>query len=262
VIARLGLEQVCVHRPPVVGVLSTGDELREGPGVLARGTIRDSNRPMLLALVAGCGFPTVDLGIVPDVEETLRRVLIEGARTCDALVTSGGVSVGDLDVVRKVLGDLCAGSMHWMQIDIRPARPFAFGLIDGRVPVFGLPGNPVSSSVSFELLARPALRSMAGHFDLFRPTLRALADVDLPRRRDGKVHFVRAWATVDAGGGLHVQPSGGQDSHQLKAMADANALVVLPDGGGARAGDEVDVLVFDADRLAVTGAEWRAPRDA
>jgi molybdopterin molybdotransferase len=101
---------------------------------------------------------------------------------------------------------------------------------------------------------------MAGHRDLFRPTLRALADVDLPRRPDGKTHFLRASATVDAGGRLHVRPSGGQDSHQLKAMADANALVMQPDGNGARAGDEVDVLVFDADRLGPRDGPSAVPR--
>ncbi len=248
-IARLGLETVCVHRRPTVGVLSTGDELREGPGALERGAIRDANRPMLLALLEAAGFPTIDLGIVPDDEATLRRVLTDAAATCDALVTSGGVSVGDLDVVRMVLTDLGGPSMHWMQVAIRPAKPLAFGLLDGRVPVIGLPGNPVSSSISFELFARPALRRMQGHRDPFRPTLRALADHDLPRRPDGKIHFVRTWARTDIEGRLHVVASGGQDSHQLKALADANALVVLEDGDGARAGDEVRVLVLDGHRL-------------
>jgi molybdopterin biosynthesis enzyme len=140
-----------------------------------------------------------------------------------------------------------------MQVAIRPAKPLAFGLIDGRVPVFGLPGNPVSSMVSFELFARPALKRMGGHSEAARPALSAVADVDLTRDPDGKVHLLRAVATVDANGRLHVRPSGGQESHQLRAMAEANALVVLPDGPGAQTGDEVGVLLLDGERLRVSG---------
>src|ERR1039458_4646390 len=179
VLARLGLESVPVHRPPTVGVLSTGDELRQGPAPLPRGAIRDGNRPMLIALIERAGYSTIDLGIVPDDAATLRKVFENAATECDAFVSSGGVSVGDLDVVRIVLSEMCGPSMHWMQIAIKPAKPLAFGVIDGRVPVFGLPGNPVSSMVSFELFARPALRRMGGHTEVVRPTLSAVTDVDL-----------------------------------------------------------------------------------
>ncbi len=253
VLARLGLESAPVYRPPTVGVLSTGDELREGPAPLPRGAIRDGNRPVLLALVERSGYPVIDLGIVPDDVATLRKVFENAATECDALVTSGGVSVGDLDVVRIVLSEMCGPSMHWMQVAIKPAKPLAFGMIDGRLPVFGLPGNPVSSMVSFELFARPALRRMGGHTEVIRPTLSAVTDVDLPRDADGKVHLFRVLASVDARGRLHVRPSGGQDSHQLRAMAEANALAVLPDGPGASAGDEVAVLLLDGDRLHPSG---------
>lgn len=250
VVARLGVESVLLYRPPTVGLLSTGDELREGPAALPRGAIRDGNRPMLLAVVEQAGFPVVDLGIVPDDPERLASVFADAATRCDAVVTSGGVSVGDLDVVRMVLTDVCGDSMRWMQVAIKPAKPLAFGVLDGRVPVFGLPGNPVSSIVSFELFARPALRKMAGHRDLERPALAAVADVELRRQEDGKVHFVRVALDVDADGRLHARPSGGQDSHQLRAMAEANGLAVLPDGPGTRAGEQVAVLLLDADRLA------------
>jgi molybdenum cofactor synthesis domain-containing protein len=249
VIAHLGLESVPVHRPPTVGVLSTGDELREGSAPLPRGAIRDGNRPMLTALIKRAGYPTIDLGIVPDDKTALRNVFESAASECDAFVTSGGVSVGDLDIVRIVLSEMCGPSMHWMQVAIKPAKPLAFGLIDGRLPVFGLPGNPVSSMVSFELFARPALRRMGGHQEVVRPTLSAVTDVDLMRDPDGKVHLLRVLAAVDATGRLHIRPSGGQDSHQLRASAEANALAVVPDGPGARAGDSVDVLLLDGDRL-------------
>jgi molybdenum cofactor synthesis domain-containing protein len=254
VLARLGLESGARDRPPTVGVLSTGDELREGPALLSRGAIRDGNRPMLVALIERAGYPTVDLGIIPDDATTLRKVFENAASECDALVTSGGVSVGDLDIVRIVLSEMCGPGMHWMQVAIKPAKPLAFGMIDGRLPVFGLPGNPVSSMVSFELFARPALRQMGGHTDVVRPTLSAIADVDLTRGADGKVHLVRVLACVDATGRLHVRPSGGQESHQLRSMADANALAVLADGHGVRSGDPVRVLLLDGDRLHSSGS--------
>ncbi len=249
VLARIGVESVEVHRPPTVGLLSTGDELREGSGSLPRGAIRDGNRPVLAALLEGAGYPIVDYGIIPDDAATLRKTIERAANRCDALVTSGGVSVGDLDIVRIVLQDMCGPQMHWMQVAIRPAKPLAFALVDGRVPVFGLPGNPVSSMVSFQLFARPALRKMAGHSQLVQPALSAIADVDLTREPDGKTHFTRVVAEVDSAGHLHVRPSGGQDSHQLLAMAQANGLAVLPEGTGVRAGEPVDVLLLDPDRL-------------
>jgi molybdopterin molybdotransferase len=160
---------------------------------------------------------------------------------CDALVTSGGVSVGDFDYVKAVLERL--GEMHWWQVAIRPAKPLAFGMI-GSTPVFGLPGNPVSSMVSFELFARPALRQMMGHAVLDRPRVSAVTDEDLGRRPDGKLHLVRVVATADDNGRWHVRSSGGQASHLLHAMARANALVLLPDGDGVAAGEQVEAMLL------------------
>ncbi len=241
VLASVGRERVVVRRPPRVGVLSTGDELVTAPAPLAFGQIRDSNRPMLLAEVASSGFEAVNLGTVPDDEAFLTSTLQEAAADCDAIVTSGGVSVGDFDLMKQVLDRL--GDMAWMQITIRPAKPFAFGLVDG-TPVFGLPGNPVSSLVSFELFARPALRSMMGHPRPDRPRVDAVADVDLRRRADGKTHFVRVAAT-HRDGAFHVTPVGGQGSHHLSAMAGANALAVVPDGEGVAAGERLAIIPLD-----------------
>jgi molybdopterin biosynthesis enzyme len=149
--------------------------------------------------------------------------------------------MGDFDEVKVVLSER-APDMRWMQIAIRPAKPFAFGTLNG-VPVFGLPGNPVSSIISFELLARPALRKMMGFADdaLDRPRLAAVADEPLRRSPDGKVHFARVVLTV-RDGQLHARSAGGQGSHQLAALAAANALAVLPDGEGAAAHDAIDVI--------------------
>src|SRR6202041_1290866 len=200
VLANQGASGVRVHRRPRVGVLSTGDELFSGTGPLPPGKIRDANRRTLLALVRREGWDGVDLGIVGDDESALVELLTSAASRCDAILTSGGVSVGDLDLVRVVLEKLSAGKMRWMQVAIRPAKPFAFGVLaDSATPVFGLPGNPVSAMVSFELFVRPALRLLAGHRALHRPVVSATTDVDLHRRADGKLHLLRAQLTVDEG---------------------------------------------------------------
>ncbi|HEX3621930.1 MAG TPA: gephyrin-like molybdotransferase Glp [Acidimicrobiales bacterium] len=241
VLASVGASTVDVVPRPRVGVLSTGDELVADGRPLRPGQIRDSNRPMLLALVARAGCVPVDLGTAPDDEAAITDALERGVAGCDAVLTSGGVSVGDFDYVKIVLDRL--GEMHWWQVAVRPAKPLAFGTVRG-TPVFGLPGNPVSALVSFELFARPALRQMAGHRDLFRPEVPAVADEALVRRPDGKLHLVRVVASSDEDGRLHVRSSGGQGSHLLRAMALANALAVLPDGDGVDIGGTVQVLLL------------------
>ena len=148
--------------------------------------------------------------------------------------------MGDYDFVRRVLDRV--GEINWMQVAIKPAKPLAFGHVEGR-PTFGLPGNPVSSIVSFELFARPALRKMMGHAALDRPTVRAVAPDGLRRRPDGRVQFFRVGASW-AGSGFEVRSAGGQGSHQLTGMAAANALAVVADGEGIVPGGEVDVIVL------------------
>jgi len=241
VLASLGVSEVAVTRRPRVGVLSTGDELVEGAIPLRPGQLRDSNRHALLPMVTDAGCEAVDLGLIKDDRAAITEAIERAVETCDALLTSGGVSMGDFDEVKAVLSER-TDDMRWMQIAIRPAKPFAFGTLSG-TPVFGLPGNPVSSIISFELLARPALRKMLGFAidELDRPRLTAIADEDLRRHPDGKTHFARVvLSTRD--GALHARSAGGQGSHQLAAMAAANALAVLPDGDGARAGDDVEVI--------------------
>jgi molybdenum cofactor synthesis domain-containing protein len=241
-LATVGRTEVEVVRRPRIGVLSTGDELIEPGRPLGPGQIRDSNRLALLALVRSSGFDAVDLGLVPDEESLIERALRDGVADCDALLTSGGVSMGDFDYVKAVLARI--GDMRWMQVAIKPAKPFAFGLVDG-VAVFGLPGNPVSSLVSFELLARPGLLRMAGRADVERRRVRAVADEGFARRRDGKVHFARVRLHQDDRLGFHVRSAGAQGSHQMSAMASADGLAVLPDGDGVAPGGEVEVILLD-----------------
>ena len=230
-----------------VAVLSTGDELIDDGSVLGPGQIRESNKTMLLGMVAEIGAITVDLGVVRDDEVALEDVLRHAADTCDAIVTSGGVSMGDYDVVKAVLSRIA--TVRWMQIAIKPAKPFAFGLLtnsSGRnIPIFGLPGNPVSSLVSYELLARPALRQMMGHIQpLLRPAVIAVADTELRRSPDGKIHFQRVHGAFGGDGRYHVSARGPQGSHQLAATALANALAEVPDGPSLAPGSNVKTYLL------------------
>jgi molybdopterin molybdotransferase len=241
VLASVNAQQVSVYPRLRVAVLSTGDELISDGSPLAPGQIRESNKTMLAGMLAEAGCEVVDLGVVRDDEAELERVLRAAATDCDAIVSSGGVSMGDYDVVKAVLGRIA--DMTWMQMSIKPAKPFAFGKLDG-VPVFGLPGNPVSSMVSFELMARPALRRMMGHTQLARPSVVAIADHELRRNPDGKVHFMRVNGQFAADGRFHITPVNAQGSHQLAATASADAMAVVPDGNGVEVGGEVAVLLL------------------
>jgi molybdenum cofactor synthesis domain-containing protein len=232
VLANLGLHKVPVYPRPCVGVLSTGDEL-------VNGQIGDSNRPTLLALCQEAGFEAYDLGTVADELATIANALDEGIRTCDAVLTTGGVSAGDFDYVKKLLDTE-------LRVAIKPAKPLAFGTPED-TPVFGLPGNPVSAMVSFELFARPAIRQLAGFTGAarFRTRVTAIADEPFKRHADGKTHFVRVVAVDDdIGARWHVRSAGGQGSHQLLGMANANALAILPDGTGVKQGETVSVMLL------------------
>lgn len=240
VLATLGVTLPQVRRRAVVAVASTGDELLPSDTATLRpGTIRDSNRPMLAALLQESGMEVRDLGIIPDDARLLRSTLEEAAVTADAVVTTGGVSMGAHDLVKQVLGEL--GRVEFWKVAMQPAKPFAFGFL-GETPFFGLPGNPVSVAVAFEQFLRPALLRRLGARRLFRPRLRAIAIEDLVTNPE-KVVFVRV--AIDGDGS--VRPSGGQSSNVLSALAAADGFAVVPVGVGTVAAGE-----------AVTVEMWRA----
>ena len=250
-LAALGERSVRVHRQPVVGVLSTGDELISDSGPLREGKIRDANRPALLALIHNSGARALDLGIVGDDEDRLLAAIEQAVTNCDLLILSGGASHGDRDSIAAVLEKL-AGSSKVCSFDvaIRPARPFVFGEVGSRqTPVFGLPGNPVAALISFELITKPAIRRLRGFRDHERTTFLAICDADFSRRDDNKVHYVRALASVDGNGVLHVVPVSGQGAHMLASLAASNALVVLENGVGTRRGDQVRILLLGLDQI-------------
>ena len=250
VLSTVNARTVRVWPRPRVGVLSTGDELVDDGSPLRPGQIRESNRTMLLRLVAESGAEAVDLGIIRDDEAVLEAALHAATHEggCDALVTSGGVSMGDYDIVKSVLSRVA--DMSWFQIAMKPAKPFAFGTLAGGsgkvVPVFGLPGNPVSSFVSFELITRPALGVMMRTSSSMQDRRRVPGIIDhaVDRQPDGKVHFDRCTAVWGTDGRVHVSRVRAQGSHQLAATALANALVEIPDGTGVPAGAEVMVTLL------------------
>lgn len=258
VLIGAGVDSVQVIPRPRVGVISTGDELVAAGAPLAPGKIRDSNRPTLLARLHDDGFRPIDLGSVVDEAATIACVIDLGTKDCDAIVTLGGVSVGEHDYLAEALNELDASPMRSMQVAIRPAKPFAFGILShSRVPVFGLPGNPVSALVSYELIVRPALRTMAGHRAIDRPVVSAIALSSFARKPDGRTNFVRVTIRRRNDGSFAVHPTSGQGSHQLRGFADADGLAIVADGEGIVPGENVEVLVLRDEVLAPeTDATW------
>ena len=248
VLASIDVSRVLVYRRARVGVLSTGDELVES-GALSPGKIRDANRPMLLALLEQAGVEAVNLGMALDDEAAMTATLEDALARCDAVITSGGVSVGDYDYMSATLERIAAedpdnrSRVSWYQVAIRPAKPLCFGVLRGR-PVFGLPGNPVSSLVSFELFARPALLTMMGRSDPFRTEVTARAEYAFARKPDGKLHLDRVTVRVEDGHYV-VASVGKQESNALAATALADAFVLLPDGDGVDEGADVRVMLLD-----------------
>lgn len=242
VLASLGRETVLVHRRPRVAILATGDELLEIQEPLAPGKIRNSNEYTNAALVTRTGGVPIRLGIArdtrADLTDKIRQGLEQGA---DLFLTSGGVSVGDYDVVKDVLGT--EGEMQFWQVNMKPGKPLAFGLLPGGVPLIGLPGNPVSAMVSFEQFARPAILKMLGHQDLDKPTVRAI--LDEPLTNSGRRGFIRV-VVARRPDGYHARTTGEQGSGVLTSMAKANGLAIVHEGIlRVDAGTEVVVQMLD-----------------
>lgn len=241
VLANLGMANVPVRRRPRVALASTGDELVavDGPP-LGPGQIRDSNRPMLAAMLTELGAEVVDLGRIPDQANELRRSLAQAADRADAIVTSGGVSMGEYDVVKSVLSEM--GSVNFWQVAMQPAKPFGFGRVGG-LPFFGLPGNPVSSMVAFEQFVRPGLLKMMGAIRLFRPRIKGRTKVEL-RTDPTKTVFVRVRTWME--NEIHwCEPSGGQSSNVLTAVTTGDAFAVVEEGvDTVKAGSPVTLEMY------------------
>lgn len=230
-----------VGRRPVVAIMSTGDEVVPPDIVtLLPGTIRDTNRPMLRAALEEMSIPVIDLGIVGDDVDTLRDAFARAADVADVIVSTGGVSMGDHDHVKHVLGE--GGAVEFWRVAIQPAKPFAFGHVDG-VPFFGLPGNPVSTFVAFEQFVRPSLLRMMGANHILRRRIVGTMGEDVSTSEEKEV-FLRVMLAEDRGRQVAVL-SGGQGSNVLSALAAADAFAVIPVGtGDVTAGDDVTLEMF------------------
>jgi molybdopterin molybdotransferase len=229
---------------PTVAVMSTGDEVMPADTVeLPRGKIRDANRAMIKSLLADLAIPTVDLGIVGDNPDDLKEAYRNAAASADIIVSTGGVSMGDYDYVKFVLADL--GSVQFWKVAMQPAKPFAFGDVDG-VPLFGLPGNPVSTFVAFEQFVRPGLLSMMGATNLLRPRIVGTAGEDLATNIEKEV-FLRVLLAENDSRFVALQ-SGGQGSNMLSSLARAEAFAVVPVGTDRLdAGSDVVLEMFTWD---------------
>lgn len=240
ILANFGKALVAVYRRPVVAIISTGDELVELGRTPGAGEIVNSNALSLAAAVRETGCIPRILGIARDNVESHREKLSEGLKA-DVVITSAGVSAGDRDLVRDVLEELGAVQCFW-KIGIKPGGPTAFAM-RGTTPVFSLPGNPVSTMITFEEFVRPALLKMLGQRLVLRPLFKAVLREPV-KKMPGKVQIIRL-RLENVGGRWFASSAGNQQTAILKTMVDAQALAVLPAGSSSyAAGDEVDVHFY------------------
>src|SRR6266852_3290323 len=240
VLATLGWTHVPVIRRPRVAILGTGDEVIDVPEPLRPGKIRNSNSYLLEATVRQAGAEPQRLGVARDTVESLREKFSEAIQ-CDLIITSGGVSVGEFDLVKNIMTE--QGEIHFWRINMRPGKPVAFGHI-GNVPLLGLPGNPVSAAVTFELFGRRVIRKMLGHTRLLRPQTDVVVE-DGVRERVMRRHYVRAHVTWQ-NGRFRARTTGNQGSHITTSLLNANALVIVHEGGAQiHPGDLAKAIMLD-----------------
>lgn len=238
-LATLGVTRVGVHRRPRVAVLATGDEVSEPSAPRKAGGVRDSNRYALLAAAREAGCETISLGIAPDDPTAQREAIRRGIEAADVLITSGGVSMGTRDLIKPILAEL--GTVHFGRIAFKPGKPTTFATVGNKL-VFGLPGYPVSSLVSFEVFVRPALRALQGDARPGRPQIRVSLEYSIkpPPDRPEYQRAVVFWRD----GRLVATGTGGQGSSRLMSLRGANALILVPPGGAVYPpGTELDALL-------------------
>ena len=240
-LASVGIANVLVVRKLNVGLIATGDELVSPGEPLKAGQIYESNRYALHAMLQEFGANVIDFGIVEDKLDSLKQTFADADSRCDIVLSCGGVSVGDADYVKDVLQAL--GSVNFWKVAIKPGKPFAFGKLS-QAWFCGLPGNPVSSYVTFEQLVKPVLETLSGQTR--RPTLllNATADCDI-RKAPGRADYQRGIYRLDSNGELFVSPNGKQGSGVMSSIAHANCYIVLPqDIGSIEQGSTVQIQPF------------------
>ncbi|GGC99609.1 molybdopterin molybdenumtransferase MoeA [Undibacterium terreum] len=245
-LASLGIADVPVRRRLRVAFFSTGDELRSVGDALDEGCVYDSNRYTLYGMLTRLGCEVIDMGIVKDDPVSLKAAFSTACQHADAIITSGGVSVGAADYTRQMMATM--GDVAFWGINMRPGRPMAFGKIASEgssAYLFGLPGNPVAVMVSFYFFVREALLRMAGADAAPLPLVPATASSAI-RKRPGRTEYQRGNLSAMPNGDLQVKITGAQGSGILSSMTEANCIVVLPEGqSDVAAGDKVNVILFD-----------------
>ncbi|KAH7088911.1 gephyrin [Paraphoma chrysanthemicola] len=253
-LASVGTREVSIYKRPVVGVLSTGDEIiehnREGP--LRLGEVRDTNRPTLLTAVRSHRFEAIDLGIVSDKPGSLEETLRSALRKCDVIITSGGVSMGELDLLKPTIERSLGGTIHFGRVNMKPGKPTTFATIPvkddngNRVDkvIFSLPGNPASAVVCFHLFVLPSLHQQAGIKPTGLPRIKAVLDEDIKMDK-GRPEYHRALVITKEDGLLYASSTGGQRSSRIGSFKGANALLCMPQGEGSmKKGQKVDALLM------------------
>jgi molybdopterin molybdotransferase len=240
--ASLGLKTLTVWRPLRVAYFSTGDEILSLGEAPREGAVYDSNRYTVFGLLTRLGCQVIDMGVVRDEPARLKAAFTEAAQRADAIITSGGVSVGEADHTKAMTKEL--GDVAFWCIAMRPGRPMAVGRLQNAL-LFGLPGNPVAVMVTFLAFVRPALLQMMGARPDPAPLLRARSS-EIIRKKPGRTEYQRGRVFTAPDGSLQVKTTGSQGSGVLRSMAEANGLIVLPHAqGNVAVGDEVEVLMFD-----------------
>jgi molybdopterin molybdotransferase len=253
-LASLGRSFVSVYQKPSVAVLATGDELVEIDEKPTSWQIIGSNSYAISAHIIECGAIPLQIGIAKDTREDL-FAKFKAAMHADIIISSGGVSVGDYDLVKNIMKEV-GNNMQFWQVAMRPGKPLAFGSLEG-IPLFGLPGNPVSSMVSFEQFVRPSLLKMMGHKNLFRKTVRATIMENITKGKGSK-QFIRAMVTCENGKYTAVT-TGEQGSGILKSMVRANGLIILPENvTSLKAGEEAMVQLIDRSQEQAARPEYPA----
>lgn len=251
-LAALGRSFISVYQKPLVAILATGDELVDVDENPSPWQIISSNSYALAAQVLDCGATPLQIGIAKDTREDLTAKFKEALRA-DLIISSGGVSVGDYDLVKEIMKEV-GNRMQFWQVAMRPGKPLAFGAMNS-VPLFGLPGNPVSSMVSFEQFVRPSILKMMGYRNLFRRTVRAEL-IESIEKKKGTRHFIRARVTFEDSR-YRAIPTGDQGSGILKSMVQANGLIVLPeDVTSVTAGETVIVQLLDQSLIQTDQLEY------
>jgi molybdopterin molybdotransferase len=242
ILASLGVETVDVYRKLTVALIATGDELKLPGQALLSGDIYESNSFVLAAMLEKLHVDVLNFGVIEDDFEAIKAAFVSADQQADAVISSGGVSVGDADYTKTVLDDL--GEISFWKIAMKPGKPFAFGQLPHSV-FFGLPGNPVSALVTFHQLALVALTKMQNAHSLQRTTLQVKCSSDL-RKSPGRMDFQRGILTVNDAGENVVSSTGSQSSGVLSSLAQANCFIVLPsEQGKVKAGERVTVQLFD-----------------